>query len=153
MADGVAPGLDPAVVGIDGLVGLDLPGRRGGEVGLDLGQSKRTVALERQQVVAAAATDGLGDGGLCADGIDRDQRAGQFQPLQQQRDGGDLVRLAVHCLLAEHEARLEQWPPKSCGTSMACGGPTGCLHYTFWLSQGWRAGLRSMKPAACGENT
>jgi hypothetical protein len=37
MTDGVAPGLDPAVVGIDGLVGLDATRRRVGEVGLDLG--------------------------------------------------------------------------------------------------------------------
>src|SRR3982751_1443800 len=56
-------------------------------------------------------------------------------------------------IFAPRMTRLEQWPPKNCGTSMACGGPTGCLHYIFWRSQGWRAGLRSMKPAACGENT
>ena len=45
-----------------------------------------------------------GDLGLGADGIDRDQGPLERQPLQEQRDGGDLVRLAAHRLLPEHQA-------------------------------------------------
>lgn len=85
--------------------GLDHPLRRWrGEQGLDLGQQERAVGLERQRGVAAARPDGLGDGDLGADGVDGDQRAGQFAPFQQDRNGGDLVRRVVHRLLAEHQA-------------------------------------------------
>ena len=41
---------------------------------------------------------------LGADGVDGDQGTVQRQAFQQQRDGGDLVRLAAHRLLAEHQA-------------------------------------------------
>ena len=39
-----------------------------------------------------------------ADRVDRDQRAGQSQALQQERDGDDLVRLVADRLLAQHQA-------------------------------------------------
>ena len=51
--------------------------------------------LERQEVVAAARTEGLGDGGPGADGVDADQGSGRFEPPKKRRDGGDLVRLVM----------------------------------------------------------
>ncbi len=48
--------------------------------------------------------DPVGDLDLAAHGVDGDERAGQLEPLEQQRDGIDLVRLAVDRLLPEHQA-------------------------------------------------
>ncbi len=62
------------------------------------------IVLERQQVVAAAVEDGLGDLGLCAHRVDGDERAGERQALEQQRDGRDLIGLGLARLLAQHEA-------------------------------------------------
>jgi hypothetical protein len=76
-------------------VDLHHPGWRISEECRDLFEAERAVGLERQQVVATLGTDGLGDGGLGADGVDRDQGAGQFQTFEQQRDRGDLVRFVV----------------------------------------------------------
>ena len=88
---------------------LELVGRRVGEGGLDLGAQRRLVGLDREQIVGArrrrspAAIVGVG-----GDGVDGDERALQpvlgAEPLQQRRDGGELVRLVGHRLLAEHQA-------------------------------------------------
>jgi hypothetical protein len=104
-ADAMAALFEAAVVGIGGLEGRrDHPGRRIGEETDDVGLERRPIALERQQIVAAAAHDGLGDGVLGSHGVDGDQRPGEVEPFKQQRDGGDLVGFDVRGLLAEHEA-------------------------------------------------
>jgi hypothetical protein len=104
VAHGVAAGLDPAVLAVGRGVGLERARRRVGEEGLHLPEGGGPVALERQEVVAAARQDGRGDGALRADRVDRDQGTRERQALQEPRDGGDLVRLAGDRLLPEHEA-------------------------------------------------
>ena len=103
MADGVAADLDPAVPAVRGLEGVDGARRRVGEEGLHVREHGRAVLLQRQEVVAAAPEDGRRDLHLGADRVDRHQGAFQRQPLQEERDGGDLVRLAGHRLLPEHQ--------------------------------------------------
>ena len=76
----------------------------GGEEGLDLPAEGRPVGLEGEQIVAAAVDDGLGDLDLGPDGVDGDERAGQVQALQQQRDGDDFVGLVGDRLLRQHQA-------------------------------------------------
>ena len=66
--------------------------------------SGSSTGSERQQVVAAARQDDLGDFVLGADGVDADQRALEREAFEQQRDGHDLVRLAGYRLLAQHQA-------------------------------------------------
>ena len=51
----------------------------------------RPIGLQRQQVIAATLDDGLGDIGLGPHGVDGDERAGQFEPFEQPRNGDDLV--------------------------------------------------------------
>ena len=62
------------------------------------------IILDREQVVAAAVEDGLGDLGLRSRGVDGDERAGECEAFEQKRDGGDLVRLGLAGLLPQHEA-------------------------------------------------
>ena len=88
VADGVAAGLQAAMVGIGGFTGVEGAGLGVVEEGFDLAEQQRPVGLQGEQVVAATLDDGLGDLGLCADRINGDQGAGQGQALQQQRDGG-----------------------------------------------------------------
>ena len=64
----------------------------------------RPVVLEREQIVAAARHDGLGDLGLGSHGVDGDQRSLQFQALQKRGDGEDFVGLFLDRLLAQHQA-------------------------------------------------
>ena len=78
-------------------------GGRGVEVAPHLLGERRPVVLEREEIVGALAADRPGDLGLAAHGVDGDERAGQFEPLEQQRDRIDLVRLLRHGLLAEHQ--------------------------------------------------
>jgi len=47
----------------------------------------RSVGLQREQIVAAAGDDPFGDVGLGPDRIDGDERAGQLQSFEQQRNG------------------------------------------------------------------
>src|SRR3954454_15080803 len=103
VADGVAADLDPSVVAVGGLEGVERTRRRVGEERLDLPEGGGAVLLQRQEVVAAAAQDGRRDLGLRADGVDRDQGALESDALQQERDGGDLVRLTRYRLLPEHQ--------------------------------------------------
>ena len=103
VADSVATGLQAAMVGIGGFTGVEGAGLGVVEEGFDLAEQQRPVGLQGEQVVAATLDDGLGDLGLCADRIDGDQGTGQGQALQQQRDGGDLVRLVADRLLAQHQ--------------------------------------------------
>jgi len=67
------------------------------------GEGGRAVGLERQEVIAAAFENFLGDCRLRADRVDGDQRAAQRQAFEQQRNGNDLVRLAAHRFLSEHQ--------------------------------------------------
>ncbi len=95
-------GLDAAMVGIDG---FDPVGVRGvTEVELRLGEQVDLVGLQRQQTVGAAIKDGLGDLRGGAHGVDGDQGAFQGQPLEQKRDGLDLVGLLGGSLLTQHQA-------------------------------------------------
>jgi hypothetical protein len=61
------------------------------------------VVLGRQQVVAAAVEDLLGDPGLAAHGVDRHQRAAEGQAVEQLGNGGDLVGLGMAGLLTQHQ--------------------------------------------------
>src|SRR3954452_15357759 len=58
----------------------------------------------RDQVVRALSLDGVGDRGLAAHGVEGDEGSGEGQALEQQRDGGDLIRLGVGGFLPEHQA-------------------------------------------------
>ncbi len=104
MADPVAADLDAAMVAIGCLeTAMDFgPGII--EVAADFVVQAGLVVLERQQIVAATIEDGLGNLGLRSHGIDGDERPGQSQALEQQRDGRDLVGFGLARLLAKHEA-------------------------------------------------
>ena len=65
---------------------------------------QRMIALERQQIIAPARQDPLGNRGLTSHGVQGDNAVRQDQLVQQFGDGGDLVRLAVHAALSQHEA-------------------------------------------------
>ncbi len=55
VADGVAAGLDPAVIGVDGLAPLELQlRRRGGKCRLHRGMGGRPVLLEGEDIVTSA---------------------------------------------------------------------------------------------------
>ena len=56
-----------------------------------------------EQVVSAAVDDLAGDFGLAAHGVDRDQGAGERQPLEQQRNGRDLIGPGRTGLLTRNE--------------------------------------------------
>ena len=60
------------------------------------------VVLDREQVVTATIEDGLGNPGLRPHGIDGDERAGERQAFQKERNGCDLIGLGLTCL--QHEA-------------------------------------------------
>ena len=123
VADAVAALFEAAVVLADGLVGVGDHAR--GRIGEDLhhiGVGGGAVGLERQQIVAAAAHDGLGDGGLGSHGVDGDERALELQPFEQQRNGGDLVGFGVGRLLAEHQA-LARCPGRDHVQRFAAFGP------------------------------
>jgi len=82
---------------------------------LDHGRVRqRMVALERQQVerrrsrevVAPACQNLLGNSGLAPHGVERHDAVLKRKLVQQFRNGGDLVRLAVDTALAQHKALL-----------------------------------------------
>ena len=105
MADQVASLFKPAVVGLDHLMGgVDHLVWGGGEEGGDIGVSGRAIGLERQKIIPAAVQNGLGDGGLCADGVDGDDGAGEFKAREQQGDCSDFVGFSADRLLPENEA-------------------------------------------------
>ena len=105
VADQMAALFDAAMVGIDSDVGRrGDAGRRIGEEGDDAVVGGREVGFERQQIVGAAADDGLGDRGLGAHGIDGDEGAGQFEAIEQPGDRLDLFGLVVDRFLAQKPA-------------------------------------------------
>ena len=91
MGNAVIANLETAVVLVDGLDLLDFGGRRGFEIAFDIGVERRLVVLDGEKVVGPGVEDRLGDGGLAAHGIGRDQGALQIEPFHQRRNGGDLV--------------------------------------------------------------
>jgi hypothetical protein len=73
------------------------------------------IGLEHQQVIGAPLQDPVGDCLLAAHGIQRHDAVLQGQRLEQRRDRGDLVRLAIDLTLAERQPLLAgadqvQWP-------------------------------------------
>ena len=76
------------------------------EVRLDRGQELRLVVLDGDDAVAAAGDDLLDDLLLAAHRVDRDERAGQVDLLQELRDGRDLVGLGVGGDLAQRDPLL-----------------------------------------------
>src|SRR4051812_23701566 len=75
------------------------------------------IGLEHQQVISAPLQDPVGNRLLTAHGIQRHDAVRQGQRLEQRRDRGDLVRLAIDLTLAERQALLAgpgadqvQWP-------------------------------------------
>ena len=92
------------MVFVDGLDPLDLACWRSFEIAPDLGMQGRLVVLDRQQVVGLGLKGRLGDGGVAAHGVNRDQGPSEIQTLHQGRDGGDLVRLLLGCLLSQYQS-------------------------------------------------
>lgn len=103
VAQGVAASLDPAMVAIGRLPPVERTRRRIAEEGFHVLERSRAVRLQGEEIVAPALQDDFGDAALGADGVDGDQGPFERQPLQKQRDGADLVRLARDRLLAEHQ--------------------------------------------------
>src|SRR5215212_4719289 len=64
------------------------------------------VGLEDQQIIGVPFQDPAGDRLLAAHGIQSHDAVLQGQRLEQRRDRGDLVRLAIDLTLAEHQALL-----------------------------------------------
>ena len=64
------------------------------------------IGLEHQQVIGTPVEDLASDRLLAAHGIQRHDAVLQGQRLEQRRDRGDLVRLAVDLTLAKRQALL-----------------------------------------------
>ena len=98
MADEAAALFEAAVVVVGGLEGLldplDQFGHRVGEGGGDVVVGGGPVPVESEEIISALGYDRFGDGGLGSDGVDRHEGALELQPLEQERDGRDLVDLA-----------------------------------------------------------
>ena len=82
----MATGLDAAVVGVGCFEAAVDDGGRVVEIAPDLVMQAGLVVLDREQVVAAAVEEGLGDVGLAAHGVGGDERAGQREAFEQERD-------------------------------------------------------------------
>src|ERR1700677_3734868 len=82
---------NPQVVGEPHIVGRECGLELGDQVGLQGG----LVALDLQQVIGLGRADGVGDFLLAAHGVNRYQRALQFQQFEQLGNGGDLVGLVL----------------------------------------------------------
>jgi len=112
VADDVAADFDAAVVAVDGLDGFQFFGRGVIEIAFDTVVQRGLVFRDCKQVIGAAVEDNCGDLGLASPGADSlplaeaggDQRTFQFETLEQQRDGSDLVGLDVRGFLTEDEA-------------------------------------------------
>ena len=81
----------------DGGFGRQLHLGRDVEIACDVAFQGRLVAFQPQEIIGSVRDDLVGDGGLAAHGVDRDQRAfelfGLGELIEQVRDGGDLVGL------------------------------------------------------------
>lgn len=104
-----------------GCVGVEALRRLALEEEAHLGGERRPVGLEGEEVVRALGADRLGDLALATDGVDGDQRPREFRPLEQERDGGDLVALRGHrswpstrrWRFARAETRCSGWPARA----------------------------------------
>ena len=70
----------------------------------------RLVVLDGEEVVGPSIQDRLGDGGLAAHGIGRDQGALEIEPLDEGRNGGDLVGFFKYRLLSPCRRMTEHQP-------------------------------------------
>ena len=84
------------------LLVLEHPVEVVGEVLIQVG----LILLDGQDIVGLLLAHLRGDLLLTTHGVDRDDRPGQLQDLQQLGDGGDLVALVVHRDLAQDQAVL-----------------------------------------------
>ena len=82
-------------------------GRRGFEIGFDLGFQGRLIALQRQQKIGLVFDDLGGDLDLTAHGVDGDERAFELfclgQMIEQLGDGRDFVGLLGHAELRQRQ--------------------------------------------------
>ncbi len=109
LEDGDRPGLDAAVVAVDGGVLAD--GRIferdrllfAGEQ-FDIVAQRALVALQREDVIGLLVDDRLRDFALATRSVDGHHCAFDGQQLEQRRNGDDLVRLVADPGLAEHHA-------------------------------------------------
>ena len=97
------PHLDTAMIAIGGFMDVEGAGRRGVEEEADVLGQRRPVVLEGEQVVGAPGPDRASDIALAPHRIDGDKGAGEFEPLQQQRNGRGLVALGGDRLLTEDD--------------------------------------------------
>ena len=106
----VEAGLDAAVVLLDGGLADQLVRRRSVEISFDLRLHGRLIAFQRQQKVGFVRDDLGGDVDLTPYGVDGDERAFELprlgQPVEQDRDGGDLIGLLGDAELRQDEARV-----------------------------------------------
>ena len=109
LENGDRPGLDAAVVAVDGPVLADfrilerdrllLAGQQ-----FDIVAQRALVALQRENVIGLLVDDCLRDFALAAHGVDGHHRALDGQKLEQRRNGDDLVGLVADLGLPEHHA-------------------------------------------------
>lgn len=99
----MAADLDTAMVAVGGVVRVEGALRLGVEEQAHVCAKRRPVVLEREQIVGPPGGDRLGNGALAADRIDGDERAGQFEAFEQERNGVNLVALAADGLLSQHQ--------------------------------------------------
>ena len=106
--DGDGPGLDAAVIAIDGLVPadggvLEILGFLLGREQFDVFPQRALIALQGQDVVGLLVHDLPGDGALAAHGVDGDDGTLDGQHVEQLGDGEDLVGLVRHLDLPQHQ--------------------------------------------------
>ena len=91
---------------------------------------RRLVVLDGEQVVGPGVEGGLGDGGLAAHGIGRDQGTLEIEACDEGRNSGDLVGFFKYSLLTKHQPavgregrhqmqRLVAGPPMGAARSLA----------------------------------
>src|SRR5919202_2070357 len=108
MDDSGGSGLDAAVIAVDCCVLADrgvgkVPGLLLGGKDLDILPQRGLIAFQRQDVIGLLVDNFLCDLTLAADGVDRDDRPLDRQPVEKLRDRDDLIGLFRHLDLAEDE--------------------------------------------------
>src|SRR5215207_1445590 len=107
--DGGGPGLDAAVIAVDGFV----PAAGGvleavtlllGHEEFDILAQRALVAFQGEDVIGLPIKDCLSDLALAADCVNGHDRAFDGHQLEQLRNGDDLVGFLGHLNLPEHEA-------------------------------------------------
>ena len=100
-------GLDPAVTLVEALGDIDTLRLGVGEDEFGFGEQCRLVGFQGQEIVCSRIADSARDLGIAGDGVDRHQRplepAVGRQPLEQQRDRRQFVRLVGHGFLRQNE--------------------------------------------------